>query len=323
MQQDDKGLSVRSVSESSDRFTPDIPLTNERIEAFIAYLKNVRNLSPNTIKSYRLDLEKFTEFLSRAGITDLSELDHKALRSFLANQRTRGYSRATVARRCACLRSFFHFLVESGVMSRDPARALAFSVKGGKPPRFLTEAEADALAEGSGKSTDTGLRDRAIIEVLYATGIRVSELCNLRLGDIDSEAGAIRVVGKGRRERVVPAGRHAMGFLQLYLEEARPALLKPGAYSGDTVFLGRRGAPLDPRQARRVVDRECRAALGGEGISPHTLRHTFATHLLSRGADLRSVQELLGHRNVATTQVYTHLIRSEIRRAYDKSHPRA
>ena len=286
-------------------------------------MKNVRNLSPNTIKSYRCDLEHFAEFCSRAGIDDLSALDHKALRSFLANQRTRGYSRATVARRCACLRSFFHFLAESGVMSRDPARVLTFSVKGSKPPRFLTEAEATALAEGSGKSTDTGLRDRAIIEMLYATGIRVSELCSLRLGDVDLKAGVIRVVGKGGKERVVPAGRHATDSLELYVEETRPALLKPGAYSGDIVFLGKRGAPLDPRQARRVVDRECKAALGGEGLSPHTLRHTFATHLLSRGADLRSVQELLGHKNVATTQVYTHLTRSEIRKAYDKSHPRA
>jgi integrase/recombinase XerC len=323
MQQDEKAVSGRSASEPSQHPTPDIPEIDKRINAFIEYLKNVRNLSPNTIKSYRRDLVHFAEFCSRAGISDLSTLDHKTLRSFLANQRTKGYSRATVARRCACLRSFFHFLSESGALSRDPASVLAFSVKGSKPPRFLTEVEATALAEGSGKSTDMGLRDRAIIEVLYATGIRVSELCSMRLGDVDLKAGVIRVVGKGRRERVVLAGRHATDSLERYLEETRPALFKPGAYSGDIVFLGNRGSPLDPRQARRIVDRECRAALGEEGLSPHTLRHTFATHLLSRGADLRTVQELLGHKNVATTQVYTHLTRGEIRNAYDKSHPRA
>jgi integrase/recombinase XerC len=323
MQQDEKAVSGRHGSEPSDRSTRNTPEINERIDTFIAYLKNVRNLSPNTIKSYSRDLEHFAEFSSRAGIEDLSELDHKALRGFLANQRTRGYSRATVARRCACLRSFFHFLVESGASSRDPARVLSFSVKGSNPPRFLTEAEATALAEGSGKSTDMGLRDRAIIEVLYATGVRVSELCSMRMGDVDLKAGVIRVVGKGRRERVVLAGRYAAESLARYIDESRPALLQSGAYSGDIVFLGKRGSPLDPRQARRVVDRECKAVLGGEGLSPHTLRHTFATHLLSRGADLRSVQELLGHKNVATTQMYTHLTRSEIRKAYDKSHPRA
>ena len=323
MQQDDKAVSGRSASEPSRHSPPGIPQINERIEAFIAYLRNVRNLSPNTIRAYRQDLGHFAEFCSRAGIDDFSELDHKTLRSFLANRRTRGYSRATVARSCACLRSFFHFLAESGVLTRDPARVLSFSVKGSNPPRFLTEAEAKALAEGSGKSTDVGPRDRAIIEVLYATGIRVSELCSMRLGDIDQEAGLIRVVGKGRRERVVLAGKYAIDSLALYLEETRPALLRPGGYSGDIVFLGKRGSPLDPRQARRIVDRECRAVLGGEGLSPHALRHTFATHLLSRGADLRSVQELLGHKNVASTQIYTHLTRGEIRKAYDKSHPRA
>jgi integrase/recombinase XerC len=323
MQQDEKAVSGRSVPEPSDHSASGIPDIDERIETFITYLENVRNFSPNTIKSYRHDLEHFVEFCSRAGIDDFSRLDHKTLRSFLANQRTRGYSRATVARRCACLRSFFHFLAESGGMDRDPASVLSFSVKGSSPPRFLTESEAMALAEGSGKIDDMGLRDHAIIEVLYATGIRVSELCGIRLGDIDWESGVIRVLGKGRRERAVPAGRYAIDSLARYIEESRPALLKPGAYSGDIVFLGRRGSPLDPRQARRIVDRECKNTIGGEGLSPHALRHTFATHLLSRGADLRSVQELLGHKNVATTQIYTHLTRGEIRKAYDKSHPRA
>jgi integrase/recombinase XerC len=302
---------------------PDPTGIQEKIDNYLAYLKNVRNLSPNTITSYRNDLEHFAEFVKRAGKRDLSAIDHKALRSFLANQRTRGYSRATVARRCACLRSFFHFLVESGVLTSDPASVLAFSVKGVNPPRFLTEAEAETLAEGSGGGTDMRLRDRAIIEVLYATGIRVSELCGLRLGDVDLDTGVIRVLGKGRRERVVLAGKCATDSVMRYIEETRPALVEAGMYDGEIVFLGKRGSPLDPRQARRIVDREFKATIGGEGLSPHTLRHTFATHLLSRGADLRSVQELLGHKNVATTQIYTHLTRGEIRKAYDKSHPRA
>jgi len=323
MQQERTASPGNSFSPSPTHSAPDPTGIHEKIDAYLAYLKNVRNLSPNTMTSYRHDLEHFDEFLKRAGISGLSAVDHKTLRSFLANQRTRGYSRATVARRCACLRSFFHFLVESGVLTRDPASVLAFSVKGVNPPRFLTEAEAETLAEGSGKDTDISLRDRAIIEVLYATGVRVSELCSLRLGDVDLAAGVMRVLGKGRRERVVLAGKYATDSVRRYIEETRPSLVEAGTYNGDIVFLGRRGSPLDPRQARRIVDREFKATLGGEGLSPHALRHTFATHLLSRGADLRSVQELLGHKNVATTQVYTHLTRGEIKKAYDKSHPRA
>lgn len=292
-------------------------------ERFLDYLAGARNLSPNTVAAYRRDLAHFADFLERSGIEDLSEVNHRTLRSFLANQQTRGYARTTVARRSACLRAFFHFLTDTGLIDSDPSTTLTFPVKGRKLPRFLSEQEAEALVEGPGEDSVLATRDRAIIEVLYATGMRVGELCGLRLADVDLDAGVIRVVGKGDRERVVLAGDPAIYALGKYLEHARPALASVKCYDGDVVFLGERGSPIDPRQVRRIVDRQARAVVGGEGMSPHTLRHTFATHLLARGADLRSVQELLGHKNVATTQVYTHLTGTEVRKAYDNSHPRA
>lgn len=294
----------------------------EQAELFLAYLRDVRNLSTNTISAYRRDLANFEDYLERAGIDDLARVDHRVLRGFLANQHARGYSRATVARRCACLRAYFHFLVDEGRLPSDPASTLAFPLKERRLPRFLTEPEAAGLADGAGACTGHPARDRAIIELLYATGMRVGELCSLKTHDVDMSSGTLRVVGKGDRERVVLAGRPSLESLEVYLRDERPALAKAGGYRGDAVFLGTRGGPLNPREARRVVEHES-CALPGGGISPHTLRHTFATHMLAGGADLRSVQELLGHRNIATTQIYTHLTRGEIRKAYDRSHPRA
>jgi integrase/recombinase XerC len=293
------------------------------IEDFLNYLAGVRNFSGNTVAAYRRDLAHFSDFLRRAGIDDLSLVDHRMLRSFLANQQTRGYARTTVARRSACLRAFFHFLTESRMLASDPSTTLTFPVKGRKLPRFLSEPEAKALTEGSLESSDLYIRDRAMIELLYATGMRVGELCGLRLADVDLDAGVIRVIGKGNRERVVLAGRPAVLALDEYLQNVRPVLAREKGYRGEAVFLGKRGSPIDPRQVRRIVDREARALVGGEGLSPHALRHTFATHLLAHGADLRSVQELLGHKNVATTQIYTHISGADVRKAYDSSHPRA
>ena len=295
----------------------------EQFDSFLRYIRDVRNLSENTVSAYSRDLSQFEEFLSRAGVSDLGLVDHRLLRSFLANQQARGYSRTTVARRCATMRSFFHFVSDRGDLVDDPAASLSFPVKGRKLPRFLSETEAGAFADGAGAVGELGPRDRAIIELLYATGMRVGELCALRTGDIDAGSGLVRVVGKGDRERVVLAGKPALRALAGYLAEVRPRLARSGGYGGEAVFLGSRGRPLDPRQVRRIVDREFASSVGGEAISPHTLRHSFATHLLGRGADLRSVQELLGHKNVATTGIYTHVTMGEVKKAYDNSHPRA
>ena len=190
--------------------------TSQQVGEFLDYLVRVRNLSPHTVAAYRRDLAHFTDFLDRVGVDDLSRIDHRMLRSFLANQQTRGYARSTVARRSACLRAFFHFVTERGAIPSDPSTTLTFPVKGRRLPRFLTEPEADSLASGSDEASDLGIRDRAIIELLYATGMRVVELCGIRVADIDLEAGVIRVVGKGNRERVVPVGNISLGALKNY-----------------------------------------------------------------------------------------------------------
>lgn len=295
----------------------------EAVESFLLHIAHVRKLSPNTCASYRRDLAHFIDFLGRAGIEDLGLIDHRTLRSFLANQQARGYARSSVARRSACVRSFFHYLSESGTLESDPSTTLTYPVKGRKLPRFLTEREAATFADGGNDADDLALRDRAMMELLYASGMRVGELCRLRVADVDTGAGSLRVVGKGDRERVVLAGVPAMRAIREYLSSGRPALARKSGYGGEALFLGKRGAPIDPRQVRRIVERRAGALLGGHGLTPHSLRHSFATHLLANGADLRAVQELLGHRNISTTQIYTHLSRSEIRKAYDRSHPRA
>ncbi|MDD5447783.1 MAG: tyrosine recombinase XerC [Actinomycetota bacterium] len=297
-------------------------MTGKELDDFFEYLARVRGLSENTIRAYRVDLDHFMRFLDHAEV-DLTSVDHRLLRSFLANQKARGYSRGTVARRCACLRSFFRYLEETGALASNPASTLSFNLKGRKLPRVLSEFEAQILADNAGKGSKTPSRDRAIIEMLYGTGIRVGELCALCLRDIRLGESAIRVLGKGGVERTVVMGNYAKEALENYIESERGKLARGGNYHGDIVFLGVRGKPINPREVRRVLERES-ILLGGSKISsPHVLRHTFATHMIARGADLRSVQEMLGHRNVATTQIYTHLDSEAVKRAYGKSHPRA
>lgn len=295
--------------------------TRDNIEDFLDHLRDGRRLSDNTVAAYGRDLDQFADFLDRAGVDDLSVVDHKLLRSFLANQQARGYARSTVARRCACVRGFYHFLIESGAVETDPSTTLSFKIKGRKLPRFLTERETGAMIDEQQQDLELARRDKAIIETLYATGIRVGELCSLKLCDVDLEALCVRVVGKGDKERVALLGNPAARALALYIDCERPGLIERSGYAGDAVFLGKRGSPIDQRQVRRIVEREASRISAGDNVSPHTFRHSFATHMLAHGADLRSVQELLGHKNVATTQIYTHLTTDEIRKAYDKSHP--
>ncbi len=295
----------------------------DTVRLFLSHLEEVRGLSPNTVSAYRNDLEHFFDFLERMGLSDIKKVDHKTLRAFLAFEETRGHSRPTIARRCASLKSFFRYLADAGLIDTNPASALSFRVSGRKPPVFLSESEVMRLLEGSGSDPVLQIRDLALIEVLYATGIRVGELCALKLGDIDFDGCTMRVCGKGNKERIVLFGAKARDALLSYIELARPILLKSSDYKGDAVFLGSRGKPINPRQVQRVIERESRRLSSRGRISPHTLRHSFATHMLSRGADLRTVQELLGHASISTTQVYTHLSKSDIKRAYDRTHPRA
>ena len=285
------------------------------IDKFINYLKVEKNASEHTIKNYKTDLDSFSHFF---GDKDISEVDHLALRRFLAEMRAKNYAKRTIARHLASLRSLFRFLYREGHIKSNPLTAISSPKLDKKLPKFLDVDKVTKLMLKPDIKTEAGLRDRALLETLYSTGIRVSELVGLDSSDIDQFAGVIKVFGKGSKERIVPIGEEALGAIRKYND-------KKGRKdkSKDEVFLNNRGGRLTDRSVRRVLDKYIRACAIEEKISPHSLRHSFATHLLDRGADLRSVQELLGHMNLSTTQIYTHVTMDRLKSVYDKAHPRA
>lgn len=286
------------------------------IEKFINYLRVEKGASPHTVKNYEIDLDSFAVFL---GDKDISSIDHLALRRFLAEMRAKNYSKRTIARHLASLRTFFKFLYREGHIKTNPITALRTPKLDKKLPVVLDVDKVARLVQAPGGDDPAGLRDRAILETLYSTGIRVSELVGLDVSDVDFIAGVIKVLGKGSKERVCPIGDMALSAIRKYVEarDGRKARDK------DAVFLNKSGRRLTDRSIRRIVDKHIKSASIAEHISPHSLRHSFATHLLDRGADLRSVQELLGHMNLSTTQIYTHVTMERLREAYDKAHPRA
>ncbi|MFA5256309.1 MAG: tyrosine recombinase XerC [Candidatus Omnitrophota bacterium] len=285
------------------------------IDKFINYLKIEKNASGHTITNYTIDLKAFSLFLGEAGI---DSVDHLALRRFLAELRGRNYSKRTIARKLASLRSFFKFLYREGHIKSNPITAISSPKLDKKLPKFLDVNKVTKLILSPDVKTESGLRDRAILETLYSCGIRVSELVGLDMDDIDFISGVIKVLGKGRKERMVPIGDMALGSIRKYTEDRRGR-----AKGNKAVFLNSRGSRLTDRSVRRVVDKYISACSIEEKISPHSLRHSFATHLLDKGADLRSVQELLGHMNLSTTQIYTHVTMERLKNVYDKAHPRA
>ncbi|MCW2544706.1 MAG: integrase [Frankiales bacterium] len=287
---------------------------------FAQHLALEQNRSPHTVRAYTGDLVSLLTHASRLGVTEPAELDLAVLRSWLARLRTTGGSRATLARRGSAARTFTAWAHRRGLMPMDPGLSLA-SPKGRRTlPEVLKADEAIRLVEVEGDAVQD-LRDRALLELLYATAIRVSELCGLDIDDVDDHRRVIRVLGKGRKERSVPYGVPAQAAIDRWLHEGRPQWVK--ASSGPALLLGARGARLDPRGARAVVHARLSAVPGAPDMGPHGLRHTAATHLLEGGADLRSVQELLGHATLATTQIYTHVSVERLRTSYERAHPRA
>jgi len=283
------------------------------VAGFLRHLAVEKNASPHTVRSYRADLADFERFRTGADRHDLARVDGRAVRAYLASLHARGLDAATAARRLAALRSLFRFLVRRGEVAMNPAR----DVRGPRIPRklvsFLPIDEAMQLVDGravGGRGRD---RDLAILELLYASGLRVSELAGLDVDDLDGAESTVRVVGKGRKERIVPFGGSAARALERYLA---------GRDRGP-VFVNARGGRLSTRSVRVIVQRAARAAGITRRVSPHTLRHTFATHLLDAGADLRAIQELLGHSRLSTTQRYTHVGADQLMRVYDGAHPRA
>jgi len=289
------------------------------IAAFLRYLKDERNASPHTVRECGADLRDFTVYLEElAGPRpDPKAIDHLTLRAYLAQLHDRGLSKTSASRRLAALRSFFRFLCREGVLTTSPARPLLSPRVERRIPSRLEEADAGRLVEVPGEKP-LALRDRAILELLYATGLRCSELVGLDISDLDQANRMVRVLGKGSKERVVPYGQAARDSVARYLS----ARLAHNAGS-EALFVNSRGGRLTDRSVRRLVARRVRQVALEQRVSPHTLRHAFATHLLERGADLRAIQELLGHARLSTTQRYTHLNVRQILESYRKSHPKA
>ncbi len=291
------------------------------LERFLTYLRIGRNVSPYTIKNYGNDIGQFLDYCKAQGVVSLGQVDRSLLRRYLTELDEVGYVKASVARRVAELRSFGDFLVREEVLERNVFRTISAPRVPERLPQYLTVAEVEALLATPDTSTPLGLRNRAIIEVLYAAGLRVSELVGLDVADVDLWQAQVRVMGKGSKERIGLLGRSAVRAVRAYLEAGRPALLGPRPTRA--LWLNHRGGRLTARGVTLMLDKVGRQADIRTHVSPHVLRHSFATHLLDGGADLRVVQELLGHANLATTQIYTHVSQSRAREVYMKAHPRA
>ncbi|HET8603531.1 MAG TPA: tyrosine recombinase XerC [Marmoricola sp.] len=289
------------------------------------HLRSERDLSAHTVRAYLADVAGMLEHAAALGHEELETLDLRTLRSWLAKQQTLGKARTTMARRATAVRVFTAWARRTGRASTDAGSQLGTPKAHRTLPAALDVEEARALLEAAGELADdgspVGMRDAAVLELLYATGIRVSELCALDVDDVDRERRVVRVFGKGRKERTVPFGLPADRAVERWLAVGRPRLFSPGA--GAALFLGSRGARIDQRAVRRLVHRRLQDVPGAPDLGPHGLRHTAATHLLDGGADLRTVQELLGHASLATTQIYTHVTTEHLRRAYRLAHPRA
>lgn len=282
------------------------------IDKFARYLEIEKNASRHTINSYRIDLKEFSAFLKSA---DLESVDYLTIRRFLAHLKERNLTARSTARKLSSLRSFFRFLIKDGYLKTNPTDAVSSPKQEKSLPKFLTEVDVNALIEAPDTSRLLGLRDHAMLETLYSTGIRISELTGLRQEDIDFIGGMIKVFGKGKKERLLPIGDRALKAIRNYLKKRGSDIR--------AVFLNKNKKPIGPRGFRKALDKYVVKASLKEHISPHVLRHSFATHLLNRGADLRSVQELLGHVNLSTTQIYTHLTTEKLKSVYEKAHPRA
>jgi tyrosine recombinase XerC len=296
------------------------------IEEFLRACSAERDLSPHTLAAYRSDLHQFAGWLARAHVHDLDGIDRRRLRRYVAYLSLRNYARRTIARKASAIRSMMRWAVLHELVGANPAEDLSVPKLDRPLPKVLKVAEAEALCTAPPEDEPEGSRDRAILELLYGSGLRVSELCGLDVDDVDLSSDALVVMGKGRKERRLPLSGPARRALAVYLRDARPCLVErraaktaPGTAA---LFLNTRGERLTPRRVRGMLERYLRAE-GSRIVGPHALRHSFATHLLDNGADLRAVQELLGHQSLATTQVYTHVSTERLKQVYEQSHPRA
>ncbi len=302
------------------------------IEQFLEHLRYERNVSTHTLRNYSSDLEQFLDFLAplepaktKRKTPDISEIDHLTIREWLAALHTGQKKKASIARKLAALRTFFQFLVREGMLELNPAKLVSTPRLEKKLPKHLSIEEAIRFIESPDPEADLGKRDRAILELMYATGVRVAELTTLNLADIDFRNQLIRVTGKRRKQRIVPFGDPAGHAIRHYLGVRDKFLFNAPVSKRDdeAVFLNYQGTRITTRSVGRMVEKYIRLCAGMHNISPHALRHSFATHLLDSGADLRDIQELLGHARLSTTQIYTHVSMEKLIEVYDKAHPKA
>ncbi|MBN2831236.1 MAG: tyrosine recombinase XerC [Candidatus Omnitrophica bacterium] len=285
------------------------------IEKFIRYLEIEKNYSPHTVLNYRMDLRGFKKF---CGEIELEKIDYLYLRKYLAVLKEKNLGNRSIGRKLSALRSFFRFLTRENYLKGNPILMLSSPKLEKHLPAFMTEAETANLIEAAFAKDDKDermLRDRAILETFYSSGLRISELVAMDLSGVDFISGIIKVMGKGKKERVVPIGDTAIKAIRRYLDARKK--------ESEVIFLNKNGKRITTRGVRGIVEKYFKKAEISHGVSPHTLRHSFATHLLNRGADLRTVQELLGHANLSTTQIYTHLTTEKLKSVYDKAHPHA
>jgi integrase/recombinase XerD len=290
------------------------------VRAFLSYLRAEKGLADNTIKSYRRDMLKFVEFLDK-GNPQTADICRSDVVDFMKMLYKRRLDSRSVARHVVTVRHFFRFALLEGLMKEDPAATIESPKFRQNLPHFLSFKEVERLLAQPDVSSTIGLRDKAMIELMYSTGIRVSELTGIQVGDLQLDAGCLRCVGKGNKERLVPVGKQAISVVEAYLKKSRPELLKDNASA--YLFLNQRGRPIDRITVWKIMARYGRKAALRKPLKPHTLRHSFATHLLDRGADLRSVQMMLGHSDISTTQIYTHVVEERLKQVYKAHHPRA
>lgn len=294
------------------------------VDRFLRFLRVEKNAADLTLKSYREDMTALTEYLAdtRGRLPEPSEVTPLDLRSYVAAMHEAGYAKTSIARRLASLRSFFRFAQREGFVTGNPAKPLRNPQPDRKLPHFLTTPDIQALLEAPPVNSAMGLRDRAMLETAYSAGLRVSELVGLNDGDLDLEQGVVRVRGKGRKERLAPLGRFAVSALKRWLA-VRKLHSREASGLASPVFVNKFGKRLTTRSVARMLEKWLQHTGLDSRTTPHTLRHSFATHLLDAGADIRSVQELLGHKSLVTTQIYTHVSTAGLREAYEKAHPRA
>ncbi|WP_246940386.1 tyrosine recombinase XerC [Bacillus pinisoli] len=297
--------------------------TKELLKSFTEYLQIERNYSVYTIVYYTQDIEEFARFMDSEGVNQLTQVTYTEVRIYLTKLFKQKLARKSVARKISSLRSFYKFLMREHIVNDNPFALVSLPKREQRVPQFLYHDELAKLFEVSDVSTPLGQRNQAILELLYATGIRVSECCKLELPDLDFSLGTILVHGKGSKQRYVPFGSFASDALETYIENGRKELLLKGKNNSEALFLNYRGTQLTPRGVRVILNDLIEQASLTIHISPHVLRHTFATHMLNEGADLRTVQELLGHSQLSSTQIYTHVTKDRLKTIYMNHHPRA